>query len=96
MSTQFTRKISSLIPPKIASPSSVSTGKGMGNMTRVINFYQNLPRGKAPAVVPKTFSEKYYQKYIATNSSKPLVHFILFFLTTGYSLDYYFHLRHEH
>lgn len=96
MSFQAIRKISSVVPPKIASAGAIAPGKGLGNMSRVINFYQRLPRGAPAPAESKSFSDRYYQKYIATNSSRPLIHLILFFLTTGYSLDYYFHLRHEH
>lgn len=90
------RGLSTLIPPKIASPANLGSNPKAKQMTRVVNFYKGLPQGPAPKLEAKGFSQKYYAKYIATNSSKPLVHGILFFLTLGYSLDYIFHLRHEH
>lgn len=90
------RGLSTLIPPKIASPANLGSNPKAKQMTRVVNFYKGLPTGAPAKVEPKGFAQKYYAKYIATNSSKPLVHAILFFLSLGYSMDYYYHLRHEH
>jgi len=90
------RGLSSLIPPKIASPANLGANPKAKQMNRVVNFYKGLPTGAAPKVQPKGFSQRYYAKYIETGSGKPILHAVFFFLTLGYSMDYFFHLRHEH
>lgn len=92
------RGISSLIPPKIASPANLGSAPNAKRMERVVQFYKALPHGAPPATKPSGFAGRYRAKYIdgTTNTGRPLLHGIFFFLALGYSMDYFFHLRHEH
>jgi F-type H+-transporting ATPase subunit f len=64
-------------------------------MTNVVKFYKGLPQGQAAPVKASGPFERYREKYFTTGSGRPLVHAIGFLLVFGYSLDYYFHLRHH-
>ncbi|KAF2083914.1 mitochondrial F1F0 ATP synthase-like protein subunit F [Saccharata proteae CBS 121410] len=90
------RGLSTLIPPKIASPSAIGGAKDASRMQRVVSFYEKLPRGPAPKPQPKGLMERYQAKYFGDEpSAMPLVHFIAFIMTIGYAQNYYFHLRHH-
>merc|ERR1712118_136616 len=40
--------VSSLVPPKIASPNAIGGAADANRMKRVVGFYEKLPRGPAP------------------------------------------------
>ncbi|THC99523.1 hypothetical protein EYZ11_000983 [Aspergillus tanneri] len=90
------RGLSTLIPPKIASPNAIGAAKDAARMDRVVNFYAKLPRGNAPEVKPTGLIGRYQARYFGKNpSAAPLAHAIGGILILGYSMEYYFHLRHH-
>ncbi|KAI2963338.1 hypothetical protein CBS147323_6828 [Aspergillus niger] len=90
------RGLSTLIPPKIASPNAIGAAKDAARMDRVVNFYARLPRGAAPEVKPTGIIGRYQARYFGKNpSAAPLAHAIGTILILGYSMEYYFHLRHH-
>ncbi|PUU80191.1 putative mitochondrial F1F0 ATP synthase subunit F [Tuber borchii] len=95
MSLAFRRGISTLIPPKIASPS-IGAAKDASRMANVVKFYTGLPKGPAPEVKPTGPFERYQARYFGKNpSGMPIVHVIGFLIAIGYGQAYYFHLRHH-
>ncbi|KAH6855635.1 mitochondrial F1-F0 ATP synthase subunit F of fungi-domain-containing protein [Chaetomium sp. MPI-CAGE-AT-0009] len=96
MSYVTRRALSTLIPPKVASPKAIGAAPDAVRMQRVVNFYEKLPRGAAPAVKATGILGKYQAKHFGKNASaKPIVHAIVFLLVVGYAQNYYFHLRHH-
>ncbi|KAL1303504.1 hypothetical protein AAFC00_006880 [Neodothiora populina] len=88
--------VSSLIPPKIASPSGLGAAQDAVRMQRVVSFYERLPRGPAPDVKPRGLLQRYQARYFGKNpSAMPLVHIIGSLIFLGYAQNYYFHLRHH-
>ncbi|WEW57773.1 ATP synthase f chain, mitochondrial precursor [Emydomyces testavorans] len=67
MSYVVRRGISTLIPPKIASPSAIGAAKDAARMERVGDFYGKLPRGPAPEVKPTGFFARYQAKHFGKN-----------------------------
>ncbi|EAW18276.1 F1F0 ATP synthase subunit f [Aspergillus fischeri NRRL 181] len=85
------RGLSTLIPPK-----AIGAAKDAARMERVVNFYARLPRGSAPEVKPTGLIGRYQARYFGKNpSAAPLAHAIGGILLIGYSMEYYFHLRHH-
>ncbi|KAF1816824.1 hypothetical protein P152DRAFT_453446 [Eremomyces bilateralis CBS 781.70] len=100
MSFIVRRSLSTLIPPKIASPNAIGAAQDAARMTRVVSFYEKLPRGPAPELAKKNpFTSPmqwYSQKHFGKNSSGwPLIHAIAALSLLGYAQNYYFHLRHH-
>ncbi|KAI5861606.1 mitochondrial F1-F0 ATP synthase subunit F of fungi-domain-containing protein [Durotheca rogersii] len=96
MSFVARRGLSTLIPPKVASPNAIGAAPDAVRMKRVVNFYEKLPRGPAPPINATGILGRYQAKYFgATNNHKPIVHAIVFLLVIGYPLTYHFHLRHH-
>ncbi|MCJ1345093.1 ATP synthase f chain, mitochondrial precursor [Peltigera leucophlebia] len=91
------RGLSTLIPPKIASPSAIGATQDAVRMQRVVSFYAKLPRGPAPKFQPKGILQRYANRYFyGENASKaPIVHLIAIFTVFGYAQHYYFHIRHH-
>ncbi|KAI9893183.1 MAG: hypothetical protein M1814_000731 [Vezdaea aestivalis] len=90
------RAVSTLIPPKIASPSGIGGAKNAARMQRVVNFYEGLPRGPAPVEKPKGLLGRYQARYFGEKTSAaPLAHIIGAFMVLGYGMEYYKHLRHH-
>ncbi|KAJ5987813.1 hypothetical protein N7481_003023 [Penicillium waksmanii] len=89
------RGLSTLIPPKIASPNAIGAAQDAARMERVVNFYAGLPRGPAPQVKATGLIGRYKARYFDQNSGVPIVHAIAGILILGYSMEYYFHLRHH-
>ncbi|KAJ9627695.1 ATP synthase f chain, mitochondrial precursor [Taxawa tesnikishii (nom. ined.)] len=88
--------VSTLIPPKIASPTGIGAAQDAVRMQRVVSFYEKLPRGPAPEVKPRGFLQRYQARYMGKNpSAMPLVHIIGGLILIGYAQNYYFHLRHH-
>ncbi|KAJ5779221.1 hypothetical protein N7457_006941 [Penicillium paradoxum] len=89
------RGLSTLIPPKVASPNAIGAAQDAARMERVVTFYAGLPRGPAAAVKPTGLIGRYQARYFSGKnaSAAPLVHAIAGILILGYSMEYYFHLR---
>lgn len=93
MSTVFRRALTTLIPPKIASPANLGSNPAAKRMQNIVSFYSKLPRGNAVLETPRTPFAIYREKY--RNSGYQVLHYAVGFLLLGYSLEYYFHLSHE-
>ncbi|PAV16785.1 ATP17 subunit F of the F0 sector of mitochondrial F1F0 ATP synthase [Pyrrhoderma noxium] len=85
------RQLSTLIPPKVATPKSLSGGSGAG-LAPLVEFYSKLPKGPATAqssgIKGRFFDGK-------NASAKPLVFTILAIFGLGYTIDYNMHLKHH-
>ncbi|KAL6937540.1 hypothetical protein ACO0QE_004577 [Hanseniaspora vineae] len=91
------RALSTLIPPKIASPQNL-TGGANNKLSNVIGFYKALPQGPAPAAAkPSGFIGKYKANFFdgENASGKPLWHLAVGLLTLGYTIEYVTHLKHH-
>ncbi|KAI5848242.1 mitochondrial F1-F0 ATP synthase subunit F of fungi-domain-containing protein [Tricharina praecox] len=96
MSIVFRRGISTIIPPKVASPNAIGAAKDAARMSRVVDFYSKLPRGPAPAIKPSGLLGRYQARYFGDKpSAMPLIHLIGGLIAIGYAQQYYFHLRHH-
>ncbi|KAK1766894.1 hypothetical protein QBC33DRAFT_515638 [Phialemonium atrogriseum] len=94
MSFVTRRALSTLIPPKVASPKAIGAAPDALRMQRVVNFYEKLPRGAAPEVKAKGLLGRYKAKHFGKNpTAMPIIHAILLVLITGYAQNYYFHLH---
>ncbi|AAS51429.2 ACR203Wp [Eremothecium gossypii ATCC 10895] len=91
------RALSTLIPPKIVSPKNLTSAGSAKRIANVVELYKALPQGPAPVRQATGMIGKYRAKYFDGDnaSGKPIVHFAIFVLCLGYSMDYYFHLRHH-
>ncbi|KAK1751977.1 putative mitochondrial f1f0 atp synthase [Echria macrotheca] len=90
------RALSTLIPPKVASPKAIGANPYAVRLQRVVSFYEKLPKGPAPEVQAKGFWAKYQAKHFGKNpSAKPIIHAIIGLVIIGYAQNYYFHLRHH-
>ncbi|KAI1499401.1 mitochondrial F1-F0 ATP synthase subunit F of fungi-domain-containing protein [Biscogniauxia marginata] len=96
MSFVARRGLSTLIPPKVASPSVIGAAPDAVRMKRVVSFYEKLPRGPAPEIKATGLLGRYQAKYFGKNpSAAPIAHVIGLILVIGYPMTYYFHLRHH-
>ncbi|OLL23062.1 ATP synthase subunit f, mitochondrial [Neolecta irregularis DAH-3] len=86
-----------VIPPKIASPAAIGAPKDAARMARIVDFYSKLPRGPKQDVQSLGLIGRYKQKYFDGDNASgvPLLHLIGSLLVIGYSMQYYFHLRHH-
>ncbi|KAH6668621.1 mitochondrial F1F0 ATP synthase subunit F Atp17 [Plectosphaerella plurivora] len=91
------RGLSTLIPPKIASPKALGANPNALKMANVVKFYERLPQGPAPEAQGRGILGRYAAKHFngKNASGKPIVHAIAFLLVIGYAQNYYFHLRHH-
>jgi len=90
------RALSTLIPPKVASPTGLGAAKDAVRMQRVVSFYEKLPRGPAPEPVAKGLMARYQKRYFGKNpSATPIIHLLAVLVGIGYAQNYYFHLRHH-
>ncbi|CCK69584.1 F1F0 ATP synthase subunit f KNAG_0C04830 [Huiozyma naganishii CBS 8797] len=93
------RSLSTLIPPKVVSASQLSKAPNAKRVANMVNFYQSLPQGPAPKAganrngIIGWYKAKYFDGENA--SGKPLMHLALSIVLLGYSMEYYFHLRHH-
>ncbi|KAF2859879.1 hypothetical protein K470DRAFT_271161 [Piedraia hortae CBS 480.64] len=89
--------VSSIIPPKVASPNAIGAAADATRMQRVVSFYEKLPRGPAPQPKPRNLLHRYQLRYMTGRnaSAMPLVHVIGTLMVLGYAQNYYFHLRHH-
>ncbi|KAI5120452.1 hypothetical protein M0805_008499 [Coniferiporia weirii] len=89
------RQLSSLIPPKVATPKSLSGGSNAG-LAPLVEFYSKLPKGSAPTSASSGgLRGRYFES--ANASAKPLVFTILGIFALGYTIDYNkHHKNHAH
>ncbi|KAI9857147.1 MAG: hypothetical protein M1824_004948 [Vezdaea acicularis] len=96
MSFVIRRSLSTLIPPKVASPNGIGAAQDAVRMQNVVSFYEKLPRGAAPEIKAKGLLERYRARYFGKNASAmPIVHVIASLMALGYGMEYFFHLRHH-
>ncbi|KIY01227.1 uncharacterized protein Z520_02779 [Fonsecaea multimorphosa CBS 102226] len=96
MSFVIRRAVSTLVPPKVANPEGIGAAKNAVRMARIAKFYEKLPKGSAPARAPSGPLGWYQAKYFGKNpSAAPIWHVIFGIMAMGYSMEYYFHLRHH-
>ncbi|KAG5984084.1 hypothetical protein E4U55_006116 [Claviceps digitariae] len=96
MSFVTRRALSTLIPPKVASPKAIGGAPDALRMQRVVSFYEKLPRGPAPQTQAKGILGRYQAKYFNDKASvKPIIQALVFLVGIGYAQNYYFHLRHH-
>ncbi|KIW33981.1 hypothetical protein, variant [Cladophialophora immunda] len=96
MSFVIRRAVSTLVPPKVANPEGIGAAKNAVRMARIAKFYEKLPKGSAPARAPGGPLGWYQAKYFGKNpSAAPIWHVIFGIMAMGYSMEYYFHLRHH-
>ena len=86
------RNLGGLVPPKIATPSHLSSGGGAA-LTPLVNFYSKLPKGRATATAGGGIKARYFNGKNA--SAAPLVWTILGIFGLGYTIDYQMHLKHH-
>ncbi|ODV62202.1 F1F0 ATP synthase subunit f [Ascoidea rubescens DSM 1968] len=93
MSFVARRQLSTLIPPKIVSVKNLGSNPNAKKMASVVEFYKALPQGDAPVKKSWGLLSKYRSAYFdgENGSVKPLLHYALFIMGVGYSLEYYFH-----
>ncbi|KAF2671861.1 mitochondrial F1F0 ATP synthase-like protein subunit F [Microthyrium microscopicum] len=90
------RGLSTLIPPKVASPNAIGAAKDAARMSRITSFYEKLPRGPRPAEKPSNPLDMYRVAHFGDKPSAwPLYHALIFLVGIGYAQAYYFHLRHH-
>ncbi|WPH04760.1 atp synthase subunit f, mitochondrial [Acrodontium crateriforme] len=89
--------VSSLVPPKIASPNAIGGAADAARMQNVVSFYEKLPRGAAPEPRAKGLLQWYQLRYFSGKkaSAAPLFHAVGALILLGYAQNYYFHLRHH-
>ncbi|EJT45541.1 F1F0-ATPsyn F [Trichosporon asahii var. asahii CBS 8904] len=80
-----------LIPPKIATPSAVSSGGTSARTEEVVKFYSKLPKG--PGKPSGGIRGRYFEGPNA--SGKPILATILGLFLIGYTIDYQMHLKHH-
>ncbi|CAG57791.1 uncharacterized protein GVI51_A02849 [Nakaseomyces glabratus] len=96
----FKRAVSTLIPPKVVSAQQLGAAPNAKRIANVVSFYKSLPQGPATAANNAGYGRflgKYKSKYYdgENASGKPIWHLSLAVITFGYSLEYFFHLRHH-
>ncbi|KDQ51564.1 hypothetical protein JAAARDRAFT_41019 [Jaapia argillacea MUCL 33604] len=86
------RQLGNLIPPKIATPSILSSGQGAG-LTPLVEFYSKLPKGRAATSAVGGLKARYFNGKNA--SGAPVVATIAGIFLLGYTIDYHMHLKHH-
>ncbi|KAG8814358.1 ATP synthase f chain, mitochondrial precursor [Serendipita sp. 411] len=81
-----------LVPPKIATPSSLSSGGG-SSLTPLVEFYSKLPRGPNPNTSGWGLKARYFNGKNA--SGTPVVALIAGVFAIGYTMAYQTHLKHH-
>jgi Mitochondrial F1-F0 ATP synthase subunit F of fungi len=104
-SLKFIRSKSTLIPPKISSLAELGLMKSQHAQAHPTLFakmntmYVNLPKGFAPPQKTTGFLGWYHEKYIATSSFTPVLHFLVLLIPTAYYVAYikggHYHPRYE-
>ncbi|KAH9036611.1 mitochondrial F1-F0 ATP synthase subunit F of fungi-domain-containing protein [Lactarius pseudohatsudake] len=86
------RQLSGLVPPKIASPSILSAGKG-ADLSPLVAFYSKLPKGPAPEAAARGIKGRFFNGKNA--SASPIVVTVMAIFGLGYTIDYQMHLKHH-
>ncbi|KIP02939.1 hypothetical protein PHLGIDRAFT_20351 [Phlebiopsis gigantea 11061_1 CR5-6] len=86
------RQLGGLVPPKVASPSLLSSGSGAG-LSPLVNFYSKLPKGPAPASAASGIKGRFFNGKNA--SGAPFALLIAGIFGLGYTIDYQMHLKHH-
>ncbi|KAI0747093.1 mitochondrial F1-F0 ATP synthase subunit F of fungi-domain-containing protein [Daedaleopsis nitida] len=86
------RQLGGLVPPKIATPTILSSGTG-GGLGPLVNFYSKLPKGPAQAATSGGIKARYFNGKNA--SAAPVLATILTIFGIGYTIDYQMHLKHH-
>ncbi|KAG8927584.1 ATP synthase f chain, mitochondrial precursor [Tulasnella sp. 418] len=89
-STAVRRALNNLVPPKIATPSSVSSGGTSATTSTVVDFYSKLPKGPLPQSTSSGIRAKYFDGKNA--SGGPFLATVVGIFLFGYTLDYHMHL----
>ncbi|KLO04757.1 hypothetical protein SCHPADRAFT_917890 [Schizopora paradoxa] len=88
------RQLGTLIPPKVATPKSLSGGSG-ASLTPLVEFYSKLPKGSAPTSASGGIKGRYFEGKNAT--AAPLAFTMLALFGLGYTIDYHkHHKNHAH
>ncbi|TBU29369.1 mitochondrial F1-F0 ATP synthase subunit F of fungi-domain-containing protein [Dichomitus squalens] len=82
--TLIRRQLGGLVPPKVATPSLLSSGTGAG-LGPLVNFYSKLPKGPAPTSAGGIKARFFNGK---NASAAPLLFGILAIFSLGYTIDY--------
>ncbi|GBE85480.1 mitochondrial F1-F0 ATP synthase subunit F of fungi-domain-containing protein [Sparassis latifolia] len=90
--TLIRRQLGGLIPPKVATPSLLSSGSGAG-LGPLVNFYSKLPKGPAASSAGGGIKGRYFSGKNA--SGAPLLFLMLGICGLGYTIDYQMHLKHH-
>ncbi|KAI0698124.1 mitochondrial F1-F0 ATP synthase subunit F of fungi-domain-containing protein [Cytidiella melzeri] len=92
--TLIRRDLGGLVPPKIASPSILTSGQGEG-LAPLVGFYSRLPKGAAPKPAIRGIKERFFNGKNA--SGAPLVWVMGGLFALGYFIDYQkHHKNHAH
>ncbi|KAK7751394.1 ATP synthase f chain, mitochondrial precursor [Diatrype stigma] len=67
MSFVTRRALSTLIPPKVASPNATGVYPDALRMKRLVGFYEKMPRGPAPEIKPTGLFGRYQAKHFGKN-----------------------------
>ncbi|GJE92586.1 ATP synthase subunit f [Phanerochaete sordida] len=86
------RQLGGLVPPKVASPSLLTTGTG-ASLAPLVNFYSKLPKGPAPSSASGGIKGRFFNGKNA--SGAPLVWLMVGIFGLGYTIDYQMHLKHH-
>ncbi|TDL18336.1 hypothetical protein BD410DRAFT_775110 [Rickenella mellea] len=86
------RQLGTLIPPKVATPKSLSGGSGAG-LSPLVEFYSKLPKGPAAKSAFGGIKGRYFNG--ANASGGPIIFTILAVFGLGYTIDYNMHLKHH-
>ncbi|KAH9941092.1 mitochondrial F1-F0 ATP synthase subunit F of fungi-domain-containing protein [Epithele typhae] len=88
------RQLGGLVPPKVATPSMLSSGSGAG-LAPLVNFYSKLPKGSSATSASGGIKARFFNGKNA--SGKPLLGLILGLFGIGYTIDYQkHHKNHAH
>ncbi|KAL1941897.1 hypothetical protein VTO73DRAFT_6897 [Trametes versicolor] len=86
------RQLGGLVPPKVATPSLLSSGSGAG-LGPLVNFYSKLPKGAAQTTASGGIKARFFNGKNA--SAAPLLFTIFGIFGIGYTIDYQMHLKHH-
>ncbi|KAI0088657.1 ATP17, subunit F of the F0 sector of mitochondrial F1F0 ATP synthase [Irpex rosettiformis] len=90
--TLIRRTLGGLVPPKIATPSILTSGQGEG-LGPLVGFYSRLPKGPAPQPVIRGVKARFFNGKNA--SGAPIVWVMGGLFALGYFIDYQTHLKHH-
>ena len=89
------RTKTSLIPPNVANLSELGKINSVHRIhhpeifNKLKHMYAHLPKGPRPPPNPKTLWERYYYKYVVTESPYLILHILGVLIPTGYYISYF-------